>query len=366
MKLQGYFNQYLKNSDGLQKINNQLSNQIFLFFKNDKKQSLENRNEWMKSGLFEFSWNLLFQSITKTLFGDIQLELLKDNYRLFDSNIQFFFLLLPQWVYTLIFGNVLKCRSYLNRYWLSNIHENNESELIRDRTNLMIENREWFSEKDYSGEKTFLLWSSLSNTIPTLFWCLHHILENKKIFQIVKEEIKKNFPLLSLDNSTEINFDDQWNLSKLLSCVYLESIINECLRLYSNPMIMRRSSKNIEFHLKDGRIVNIKDNDIIALYPNIAQNDSKYFSNPNKFIFDRFINKNSENLNCFLPFGSGKSMCPGRLFAKNAIKISIIMFLKFINFNLNHFQTIPIEKRQRQGIGVSHPHNDIHFLFKYK
>jgi cytochrome P450 len=366
IKLQGYFNQYLKNSDGLEKINNQLINQMFLFFKNEKARSIENKSQWIKSGLFQFSWNLLFHSITKTLFGDIQLESLRDNYRLFDSNIQFFFLLLPRWIYPLIFGNVLKCRSHLNKYWLNKIHENNESELIRDRTNLMIDNPEWFSEKDYSGEKTFLLWSSLSNTIPTLFWSLFHILQDKNIFEIVKEEIDKNFPCISLDNSKSIDFDDQWNLSKLMSCIYLESIINESLRLYSNPMIMRRASKNIKFYLKDGRILDIKDKDIIALYPNIAQNHSKYFSNPNQFIFDRFLNKTSDNFNGYLPFGSGKSMCPGRLFAKNAIRISIIMFLRFIHFQFNHFQRIPIEKRQRQGIGVSHPENEISFLFKYK
>jgi len=55
-------------------------------------------------------------------------------------------------------------------------------------------------------------------------------------------------------------------------------------------------------------------------------------------------------VNGFIPFVSGNSMCPGRLFAKNAIKICIIMFLQFI-----HCQIVPIEKRQRQGMGVSHP-----------
>lgn len=360
IKLQGYFNQYLKNYDGLEEINKELVKQIYLFFKNEKNRSIENKNEWIKSGLFEFSWNLLFNSITKTLFGDVKLELLKDNYRIFDLNIQYFFLLLPQWIYPLIFRNVLKCRSYLNKYWLNKIHENNESYLIRDRTNLMIENYQWFTKKDYSSEKTFLLWSSLSNTIPTLFWSLFYILNNKNIYEIVKEEINEKFPLKTFDNN-------QWNLSNLISCIYLESIINESLRLYSNPMIMRKSSKDFQFYLKDQTFINIKNKDIIALYPNLAQNNSKYFLNPNQFQFDRFIkNKTNENFNAFLPFGSGKSMCPGRLFAKNAIKISIIIFLQFIQFNFNDFKNIPNEKKERQGIGISHPQNDITFLFKYK
>ncbi len=61
----------------------------------------------------------------------------------------------------------------------------------------MIENCEWFSKKDYSGEKTFSLYSSLSNTIPILFWSLFHILHDKNIFEIVKEEINKNLNLIS-------------------------------------------------------------------------------------------------------------------------------------------------------------------------
>jgi len=78
----------------------------------------------------------------------------------------------------------------------------------------MIENSEWFSKKDYSGEKTFLLWSSLSNTIPILFWSLFHILHDKNIFEIVKEETDKNFNFISLNNSKQIHFHDQFNLSK--------------------------------------------------------------------------------------------------------------------------------------------------------
>lgn len=129
---------------------------------------------------------------------------------------------------------------------------------------------------------------------------------------------------------------------------------------------MRRSLNNINFYLNNGKIINIKKNDIIALYPYLAQNNHKYFSNPNQFQYDRFIKNKNLNQYGFLPFGSGKSMCPGRLFAKNIIKISIIMFFKFIHFNLNHFQNIPNENKQRQGIGISHPENDIQFLFKYK
>ncbi|CAM4842435.1 unnamed protein product [Rotaria magnacalcarata] len=365
-ELQGYFTQYLKCSNGLEKLNIALIEEMILFIKKEKNDLNEKQMEWRNIGLFEFCSKFLINSITKTLFGNVELEFIERNYRNFDSNIQYLFLLFPKWIYQLFFRNLLKSRYYLNKYWLSSIHEYNESDLIRDRTNLMMKNSDWFSSKDYAGEKTFLLWSSLTNTIPTLFWSLLYILKDEFIFEKVFNEINEHFPKEFFNNIQHISFNDNILHDKLICCIYLESIINESLRLYSNPMIMRKSIKNFEFTLYDKRKIFIKKNSIIALYPNIAQNDSNYFTSPNKFIFDRFINKMGENSHGFLPFGSGKSMCPGRLFAKSVIKISIIIFLQFIHYKLNLLENkIPNEKTHRYGVGVSHPEKDIQILLKF-
>jgi hypothetical protein len=68
----------------------------------------------------------------------------------------------------------------------------------------------------------------------------------------------------------------------------------------------------------------------------------------------------------FHPFRSGQSMCPERLFAKNAIQISILIFFSISLFQSQSFaRNSKWKKNEGQGIDVSHPKNDIPFSFKY-
>ena len=259
----------------------------------------------------------------------------------------------------MFFPNIFKDRNELNQYWFNDIHQHNQSQFVQNRTNFILGNEEFFSKKDYSGEKTFLLWSSLSNTIPTLFWSLVHLLNDENLFQIIEKEIEENL-------SKDFLFDCRIETCKLRSCKYLDSFINEILRIYSNPMIQRKASKDIQLKLHNGKQIFIKKKSLIAFYPQIAHNDIKYFPNADQFQFDRFVNEKVENIPGYLPFGSGQSMCPGRFFAKNIIQLSIISFLQFLSINFDHRVSIPMVNQQRQGIGLSHPRNDITFSFKFK
>lgn len=353
IQLQKSFQQFLINSNQLNQINLRFVEYLIEFFKKEKEN---HQNQSIEMNLFEFSWNLLFYSITKTFYGQIHLKSIENPLRIFDLNIPYLFLLFPQWIYRIFFGKVLKCRNELNQYWIDHLHHENQSQFIENRIHFLLDHQEFFTKKDYSGENTFLLWSSLSNTIPTLFWSLCYLLNNQNLYQIIQKEINEIF---SLD-------DNQMTTSKLRSCKRLDSLINEVLRLYSNPMIQRRATKDIQLNLHDGKEIFIEKGDIIAFYPWIAQNDDQYFPSANQFQFDRFTNQKMENILGYLPFGSGQSMCPGRLFAKNVIQISMIYFLKLIEINFDHSLTIPVVNKERQGIGISHPQNDITFSFKYK
>lgn len=79
-------------------------------------------------------------------------------------------------------------------------------------------------------------------------------------------------------------------------------------------MIMRKCLYDIDIVLKDKRIVHLKDNDAIALFPTIAHHDPDLFPNPDDFIFNRFIEMHANNTFGFMPFGIGNNICPGRVF----------------------------------------------------
>lgn len=340
VQLQKYFHEYLINSNELNRLNEQFVAHLVEYVHKEKEK-------WINVNLFEFCFDLLFNSITKTFYGDIQLESLKDSYRKFDLDIPYLFLLLPEWISRLIFPRVIKRRNELNQFWFDKIHLLNESQLVEHRTNLILNNEQFFSSNDYAGEKTFLLWSSLSNTIPTLFWSLSHLLTNEKTLKKIKDEIEENF------------VGKELNVSQIRSCKYLNSLINETLRMYSNPMIMRRALNDVQLKLHDEKEILIEKNAIIAFYPHLAQNADQYYSNADQFQFDRFVNEKMETARPFLPFGCGQSTCPGRFFAKNIIQLSIIILLQSIDFHVDDCLNIPSVNEQRQGIGVSHPKNEL-------
>ena len=50
------------------------------------------------------------------------------------------------------------------------------------------------------GENTFLLWSSLSYTIPTSFWSRDHLFNERNCMKIIQDEIEQNF-----DNGSQID-----------------------------------------------------------------------------------------------------------------------------------------------------------------
>jgi len=339
-ELQSFWNLFLKNSNELNLLNDKLNQQLQSYLRAKRSQL---NQCGVEMNFFDFLYDLLFYSIGRTFYGEIELNEIRNEFRWFDYHIQYLFLLFPSLIYEMFFSRLFTCRNLLNKFWLKHVHSPNESHLVNQRTDFILNHRNYFSDKDYSGEKTFLLWSSISNTIPTLFWSLIHIFKEKNLFELISNEIERN------------------------SSVHLDSIIDEVLRLYSNPMIMRKAIRDFQFKLNDGRTIEIKQNDITAFYPHIAQTNHNYFTNPNQFQFDRFTNGKAEQVVGYLPFGAGKSMCPGRLFAKNAIKLTIIHLIQHLQIHRDEFQRFSIEENpKRQGIGVSHPQRDFLFTLQFK
>ena len=207
----------------------------------------------------------------------------------------------------------------------------------------------------------------LGNTIPALFWCLLCILHDEKAMRTIQEDIDKHLPSFSLENDDESGqLLQKWTPERLNSCVYLDSAVNEMLRLTATPMVLRKCCQTTQILLRDGRTINVKEDDTIALFPAASHYDDNNFSSPTKFVFDRFIHKSMDMINGFLPFGAVKSRCPGRFFAKYEIKICIAMFLRYIEYKLIDPETIPMQATHHVGIGIAPSAHDLPILYQYK
>ena len=308
------------------------------------------------NGLFEFSHRLIFQASTQTLFGDIDTNAVEGIFRCFDDHFHHFSAGFPRWVYSCFFSKGLNARSQLNHFWSRNLHREKESQFIQTRKEHFITNPHLISEKDRYANQTGLFWASLGNTIPATFWCLFYLLQ----------EIDVNLPVFSLNDEENNASVEEWTPEQLNACVYLESAVNETLRLAASPMIVRKCSQKTELVLHDGRKLIVQLNEMVAWLAAVTHRDPKLFPEPEKFIFDRFLHKNPETISGYMPFGGGRSLCPGRFFANNEIKICVALLLRFFEYQLLETKVGPKQKAQRVGFGVAPPDHDIPVVYRYK
>jgi cytochrome P450 len=334
-----------------------------------EKSTLENNgtlSEWIPSGLLELSNRMVFQPSTLALFGDVDPPSIEKDFQLFDNSFHYFYADIPRRIFAWLFPEELKARARLNASWLKNLHPNGESELMQARKILFHDNAEWFSDQDLGGSQTGIFWGSLGNTIPAVCWTLFYILQDTKAVETIQREIDTNLPFLPLDNDSDSSLIEEWTPEQLNSCVYLESAVYETLRMAGAPLLTRRCDKETQIVLQDGRTLIVKPNEIIAYFAGVTHLDANLFPEPNKFIFDRFVNKTAETVPGFIPFGAGKNMCPGRFFAKNEMKICLAMLLRYMEYKFIGTKVIPKQKPQRIGFGVAPPNEDIPIMYRYK
>lgn len=157
----------------------------------------------------------------------------------------------------------------------------------------------------------------------------------------------------------------------------LDSIIKESLRLSSASLNIRTAKEDFTLHLQDGSY-NIRKDDIIALYPQLMHLDPEIYPDPLTFKYDRYLDENGKTKTTFyshglklkyyyMPFGSGATICPGRLFAVQEIKQFLILMLSYFDLELveSHVKCPPLDQ-SRAGLGILPPSNDIEFRYKLK
>ena len=362
------YRQYLKNKDGLQMLITEFVRRLRdqMYNENMRLNKIDNTSEWISVGLLELSHRLIFEPSTLALFGEINPASLENDFRLFDDNFHYFSSGFPNWVYSFFFSKEIQARHRLLESWSKNDQPLRESEFMQARRQLFDQHSHWFSKQDLGGSQTGLFWGSLGNTIPAVFWCLFYILRDSNAVETIQQEIDKNLPYFSLDDNKDESIIEEWTPEQLSSCIYLESAINEILRIVGAPLMTRICDKDTQIVLQDGRSFTVKSNDTVAYFAPTTHLDENLFPQANQFIFDRFLNRNPDTIPGFMPFGGGKSMCPGRFFARNEIKICVALLLRYMNYKFVDKDIMPKQKPQRVGFGIAPPNIDVPIMYRYK
>lgn len=300
-----------------------------------------------------------------------------DDYLKFDENFLLMLGGLPSWLPSI--ADSLLARKRLVRH------------LARKRKNmsaLMSYRQEQFStssgvdSEDLNGHNAAFLFGLVANTSPAQFWTLLLLLKDPLVLAQIKDEIR----VVMGDGWTEdpamrhLSRDPDELRKQLTAMVKLDSVINEMFRTCSAPLVGRIALEDCSLELFD-RTIKIRKGDRVCLVTHTIHNDENiYGDNTEDFQWDRYLTTDRENLRKFterdtgrsvqhylLPFGGGVSMCPGRYFARDEIKIYIATLLATFDVeDQDPLQEPPKFDFARSTIGVIPPDRGDVFKIRFR
>ncbi|OAX82272.1 hypothetical protein ACJ72_03379 [Emergomyces africanus] len=182
-----------------------------------------------------------------------------------------------------------------------------------------------------------------SNAIPAASWMLMHILDPSD-----KERTLYHRVLTELDQVRRPG-DSLPDISRLVGLPLLNSIFHEILRLYVDALVTREVHQPLLLPVGNGRHLYFPPGSVIFAPSWPAHRNPGSWPGPpaDQFYADRFLklDPNTGKLRFstsgiagkLFPFGGGKTMCPGRVFAKNEILLSTAYFLLNFDFGVSEY-----------------------------
>ncbi|XP_004697626.1 cytochrome P450 7A1 [Echinops telfairi] len=341
-----------------------------------------NTAAWVTEGMYSFCYRVMFEAGYLTLFGkdltrqDSQRALMLsnlDNFKEFDKIFPALVAGLPIHVFKAAHNAREKLAEDLRSENLR--RRDRVSDLVSMRM-LLNDQLSTFDDAEKAKTHLVVLWASQANTIPATFWSLFQTIRSPEAMKAAIEEVNK-----TLENAGQkISFEGNpvcLNQMQLNDMPVLDSIIKESLRLSSASLNIRAAKEDFTLQIEEGSF-NIRKDDFIAFYPQLMHFDAQIYPDPLTFKYDRFLDESGKAKTNFysnghrlkyyyMPFGSGATICPGRLFAVHEIKQFLILMLSYFELGLveSDVQCPPLDQ-SRAGLGILPPSHDVEFKYKFK
>ncbi|XP_038659192.1 prostacyclin synthase [Scyliorhinus canicula] len=340
------------------------------------------KNAWMKEELFNFCYDAMFRAGYLTLFGNEAVQINEQTSKVKDG------------IHSAQLYNVYKRLDQLLMKLVSSTlsaDEKKEATLVKNRLwqllsvenlNAKVNRSSWLENyrnqlqnlgvhPDMQARAMVLqLWATQGNAGPAAFWLLVFLLKHPEAMAAVQEEVKK----IGFTNAMSTITQDVLDNTPIL-----DSVLNETLRLTAAPYITREILQDMSLQLADGRKYLLRTGDRLCLFPYLSpQMDPEIYEGPEKFKYDRFLNKDGTKKTMFfkggkqlkyynMPWGAGVNVCIGQSFAMNSLKLFAFIMLSSFDFQLADPKAeVPAFNTSRYGFGLMQPENDITFLYKPK
>ncbi|XP_016886365.1 25-hydroxycholesterol 7-alpha-hydroxylase isoform X2 [Cynoglossus semilaevis] len=333
---------------------------------------------WWSTTVEEFCSSAVFTAVILTIFGKppddddgrrrrSDLQVWRKKLYDFDRMFPFLAAQCPVW----LLGRTSWNRRTLQEYFLPQKMKSWSNSALFTQNRLKIFDQYDDMQDIHKAAHHFaILWASTINTVPSAFWCLNGALTSSEATAKLRAELKDNCGLGDTELSTDVRLTRE-DLDKL---VYLDSLVNEGLRVSAASIPPRLVLEDTTIQLGSAGSVHVRKGDIVGLFPLSTHMDPEIYDDPETFKFDRFVQdgqkktdfyKNGQRLKHYLlPFGYGASRCPGQGFALYSIKLFISVVLLNFEVQVDEGQTRPCPNRMRGGLGTLPPIGDTRFRYR--
>ncbi|KAM6948660.1 cytochrome P450 7B1 [Aplochiton taeniatus] len=370
----------LLQGDNLTSLTESMMSNLMLVFRQDhlnkKRVQLGPGDGWRTDNMYEFCNSVMFEATFLTIYGKPAngcrhsgMRGLLKVFVKFDNMFPFLIAGVPIW----LLGRTKAIREKLIGHFLCQKMSqwSNTSQFIRNRAEV-FEQYDSLGDFDKAAHHFAILWASVGNTVPATFWAMYYLVTHQDALSAVREEIHSVLNLSGIDDV--YNNDVSLTREQLDSFIYLDSAINESLRLSSASMNIRVAQEDFHLRLEGENSVAVRKGDVIALYPQSTHMDSDIYHEPEAFQYDRFVKdgkkktdfyKQNQKLKYYcMPFGSGSSKCPGRYFALNEIKQFLSLVFLYFDLELVKGQEKVTLDSGRAGLGILLPAGDVQFRYR--
>ncbi|XP_044280391.1 cytochrome P450 7B1 [Varanus komodoensis] len=337
------------------------------------KERFSQATDWKMEKLHKFCFTLIFEASFRTLYGSDPdscnaVDVIGDKFIKFDAKFPLLALKVP----IAFLGSTKRIRKELIDFFypkkMSKCLE--VSEVVQNRMDL-FEMYKQLGEYDKAAHHFAFMWASVANTIPATFWAMYYLLRHPEALEVVRDEI--DHLLQSTGQKMGPGYSVCLTREQLDNLVYLESAVNESLRLCSSSLSVRSIKKDFMLKLEGNLEISLRKGDWIALFPATVHMDPEVYEDPKNYKFDRYVEdgkrrtsfyKQGRKLKYFLmPFGFGSNICPGRFFAVNEIKIFLFFLLSYFDVEIMEDKEVRSDK-SRIGLGIKLPDSDV--IFRYR
>ncbi|KAI9200669.1 hypothetical protein LWI28_011443 [Acer negundo] len=161
------------------------------------------------------------------------------------------------------------------------------------------------------------------SSATTIEWAMVELIKNPRLLKMAQAEVREFFNRKGIVDETSIS-----------EMKFLKQIIKETLRLHPTaPLLLPRESR--ESCVINGFDIPAKTKVVINGWA--IGRDPEYWTDPDSFIPERFhdspIDYNGTNFE-YIPFGSGRRICPGMSFGLASIELPLASLLYHFDWKL--------------------------------